>query len=334
MALSAEEEWGHAAFAQAQQNLQAGVYPSYPGFWSGDHVVPRGDSAGVMGRRFDARSNESPMRLKPYRASNRGQAGPQALKRATALATVFVLLPLSQVELFAQAPWPTTAQYNATQYSQYGQSPYGYGQQYAPAQQPGYNTAQPGYGQQQPYAEQPYPSQPYAQPSPQSPYGQQAYPQQPLSQQQYPSQQQNDAPPYAYLDSTGPQQVPQGFTAEQLEQMLAPIALYPDTLVAQVLAAATYPAQVTAADQWRRSRATLRQSRLPPDGRAELGPKREGAHGISAGAGHDEPRPALDDRPGQRLLQPAAGRARDGAGAAAARAGRRNVAEHAAGAGD
>lgn len=39
-------------------------------------------------------------------------------------------------------------------------------------------------------------------------------------------------------------------TAEQLSQMVAPIALFPDKLVGQVLAGATYPDQVTAANQW------------------------------------------------------------------------------------
>ncbi|MYM28139.1 DUF3300 domain-containing protein [Duganella sp. CY15W] len=39
-------------------------------------------------------------------------------------------------------------------------------------------------------------------------------------------------------------------TAEQLSQMVAPIALFPDKLVAQVLAGATYPEQITAANQW------------------------------------------------------------------------------------
>ncbi len=39
-------------------------------------------------------------------------------------------------------------------------------------------------------------------------------------------------------------------TAEQLQQLVAPIALYPDELVAQILAAATYPAQVVEADRW------------------------------------------------------------------------------------
>jgi uncharacterized protein DUF3300 len=39
-------------------------------------------------------------------------------------------------------------------------------------------------------------------------------------------------------------------TAADLQQLVAPIALYPDQLVAQVLAAATYPDQVVEADRW------------------------------------------------------------------------------------
>jgi uncharacterized membrane protein YgcG len=46
------------------------------------------------------------------------------------------------------------------------------------------------------------------------------------------------APPYA-------QQTPQ-----QLQQLVAPIALYPDSLVAQILAASTFPEQVVEADRW------------------------------------------------------------------------------------
>ncbi len=45
--------------------------------------------------------------------------------------------------------------------------------------------------------------------------------------------------------------------AVQLEQLVAPIALYPDRLVAQILAASTYPSQVADADHWRQG-ATLR----------------------------------------------------------------------------
>jgi uncharacterized membrane protein YgcG len=39
-------------------------------------------------------------------------------------------------------------------------------------------------------------------------------------------------------------------TAEQLQRLVAPIALYPDSLVAQVLAASTFPEQVVEADRW------------------------------------------------------------------------------------
>jgi hypothetical protein len=39
-------------------------------------------------------------------------------------------------------------------------------------------------------------------------------------------------------------------TADQLDAMVAPIALYPDALVAQVLAAAAYPEQIAFADDW------------------------------------------------------------------------------------
>jgi len=45
----------------------------------------------------------------------------------------------------------------------------------------------------------------------------------------------------------------QALGADQLDQLVAPIALYPDALVAQVLAAATYPTQVVEADRWRQS---------------------------------------------------------------------------------
>lgn len=47
-------------------------------------------------------------------------------------------------------------------------------------------------------------------------------------------------------------QPPQGLqeSAEQLQQLVAPIALYPDALVAQILPAATYPDQIVEAANW------------------------------------------------------------------------------------
>ena len=40
------------------------------------------------------------------------------------------------------------------------------------------------------------------------------------------------------------------YTQEQLEQMLAPIALYPDALLAQVLPASAYPLEIVMAARW------------------------------------------------------------------------------------
>ena len=83
-----------------------------------------------------------------------------------------------------------------------------------------YNGEDPGEEPQAPvYNQQP------------SPYSDQGYGQPADTQQAYPPQ-------------------AQALGAEQLEQLVAPIALYPDTLVAQVLAASTYPAQVADADRW------------------------------------------------------------------------------------
>jgi len=47
-----------------------------------------------------------------------------------------------------------------------------------------------------------------------------------------------------------PAQAAVTYPPEQLDQMLAPIALYPDPLLAQVLMAATYPLEVVEADRW------------------------------------------------------------------------------------
>jgi hypothetical protein len=40
------------------------------------------------------------------------------------------------------------------------------------------------------------------------------------------------------------------YTQEQLDQLLAPIALYPDSLLSQMLMASTYPLEVVEADRW------------------------------------------------------------------------------------
>jgi len=60
------------------------------------------------------------------------------------------------------------------------------------------------------------------------------------SDQPYPRQGYGQAPAWAHA-----------LNAAQLEQLVAPIALYPDALVAQVLAASTYSDQIADADHWR-----------------------------------------------------------------------------------
>ena len=49
---------------------------------------------------------------------------------------------------------------------------------------------------------------------------------------------------------------------EQLQQLVAPIALYPDELVAQILAAATYPTEVVEADRWQEQHSNLKSQEL------------------------------------------------------------------------
>ena len=49
---------------------------------------------------------------------------------------------------------------------------------------------------------------------------------------------------------------------QELQQLAAPIALYPDALVAQVLAASTYPAEIVEADRWMQSHSNLKGKEL------------------------------------------------------------------------
>ncbi len=98
-----------------------------------------------------------------------------------------------------------------------------------------------GWPQNDRYNGQYAPNQQSEQPSD---YGQQPNTQQsyPNSGQGYPQQGYGQAPVQA-----------QPLNAVRLEQLVAPIALYPDALVAQVLAASTYPGQVANADHWRQT---------------------------------------------------------------------------------
>jgi hypothetical protein len=74
----------------------------------------------------------------------------------------------------------------------------------------------------------------------------------PLRAQQQPAQQPAAQPP-ADQPPPAPKKTP-----EELDSLVAPIALYPDPLLAQVLAAATYPLDLVQAQQWLQANASLK----------------------------------------------------------------------------
>ncbi|MDB6083894.1 MAG: hypothetical protein JWN43_1775 [Gammaproteobacteria bacterium] len=64
----------------------------------------------------------------------------------------------------------------------------------------------------------------------------------------------------APTSSAEPAQAP--WSADELNQLVAPIALYPDALVAQIVAAASYPTEVVEADRWMQQHADLQGAEL------------------------------------------------------------------------
>ena len=93
-------------------------------------------------------------------------------------------------------------------------------------------------------------------------------------------------PPWIFAqESTGPAK----FKQEELDQMLAPIALYPDSLLGQILIASTYPLEIVQADRW--AKAQQEPQGRPSDhspGEAKLGPKCEVPGQLPPGVVDDE----------------------------------------------
>jgi hypothetical protein len=52
------------------------------------------------------------------------------------------------------------------------------------------------------------------------------------------------------------------FKPEELEQLVAPIALYPDALLAQILMASTYPLEIVEAARWAKANPNLKDKAL------------------------------------------------------------------------
>ena len=123
-----------------------------------------------------------------------------------------------------------------------------------------------------------------------------AYPQNLIAQDQQAPAQAPSRPPYMEQ------------TPEQLQQLVAPIALYPDSLVAQILAASTFPEQIVDADRWLQSHPDLKGEALaqavdqPP-----WDPERQSTRRVSIGGWQHGQEPLLDVVSRRRLLQPGTG---------------------------
>ena len=64
-------------------------------------------------------------------------------------------------------------------------------------------------------------------------------------------------PAMAKQDSYATQSQADSYTDAELDSLLAPIALYPDTILTHILIASTYPLEVIAADRWRQQHSHL-----------------------------------------------------------------------------
>jgi hypothetical protein len=67
------------------------------------------------------------------------------------------------------------------------------------------------------------------------------------------------APPWAEAQEAGTAKT---FNNEELDQILAPIALYPDPLLTQVLMASTYPLEIVQADRWAKQNKNMKGDAL------------------------------------------------------------------------
>jgi hypothetical protein len=70
------------------------------------------------------------------------------------------------------------------------------------------------------------------------------------------------APPWVIAQGSQGTEEPKTFKQEELDQMLAPIALYPDDLLTQLLMASTYPLEIVQAARWAKQNKNLKGDAL------------------------------------------------------------------------
>ena len=69
-------------------------------------------------------------------------------------------------------------------------------------------------------------------------------------------------PPTVAPSPSAPAAGAKTFQQAELDQLLAPVALYPDDLLAQVLMASTYPLEIALADRWAKANPSLKGKAL------------------------------------------------------------------------
>lgn len=119
-----------------------------------------------------------------------------------------------------------------------------------------------------------------------------------------------------------PAVVKSAFSTAQIDQWVAPVALYPDSLLSQVLMASTYPANVAQAVQWSHDN-PLKQGDAAIQAVSDQ-PRRQRqiTGGLSTVDGIDGRKPAMGAKHGRCFSGAAAGR--DGLGTAIAATGATN----------
>ena len=117
--------------------------------------------------------------------------------------------------------------------------------------------------------------------------------------------------------ATAPAQADQLLKPEQLDAWSAPIALYPEPLLAEILMASTYPLEVVEADRWAEANKNLKGDALKAAvDKQSWDDSVKSLVGDAVGARHDEHQARLDA--GTRRCGAGATAGRDGCRAAAA----------------
>ena len=129
--------------------------------------------------------------------------------------------------------------------------------------------------------------------------------------------QEKPSTPPAAQPATKPAAPPATFKPEEIEALVAPIALYPDSVLSQVLMASTYPLEIVHAARWVKANPNVKgDAAVKAVREPALGRQREIAGRVPAGARADERQARLDAEARRRLPRAGEGRARRGAAVA------------------